>query len=148
MTEVVFWTLLSLLNWDESGDDEAVIEPVVVALSVKSANEILQFEEILSEKLYALDTIEHAREIGEDAYVNDKQHFSVDWFLYARCVVISNGEELYKEVISTPKSFPKDMEFEALLSIGPAAFERKTSQEYNHITKVSYETYSNKSGWK
>jgi len=147
MTEIVFWALLGLLNWDMAGDDDAVVEPVVVALSLKSEAEIRQFEEILSAKLYALDTIKHAKEIGEDGYVDESQYFSVDWFLYARCAVVANGEEFYKEVVTSPRRFPKDIEFEALLSIGATAFERKTGQEYNYVTKVSYETYSNSNGW-
>jgi hypothetical protein len=148
MTEVVFWALLSLLNWDKSGDDTAVIEPVIIALSEKSAEEILQFEDILAEKLHSLDTISHAKEIGEDSFVDEMKYFSADWFLYARCVVVANGDELYKEVLSHPKEFPKDMEFEALLSIGPSAYARKTGKEYSYVTKVSYETYSNIRGWK
>lgn len=146
MTEVVFWTLLSLLNWDQTGDDIAVIEPVVSALSEKSTEEIFAFEELLAQKLYALDTLVHAKEIGEDAY-KVGQHFSVDGFLYARCVVVANGSEVYSHILKNPKDFPKDMEFEALLSIGPIAYERKTGKEYGHVTKTSYETFANESAW-
>jgi len=147
MTEAVFWMIISLFDWSHEGDDEAVIEPAIVALSQKSEEEILQFEEILAEKLFALDTLAHAKEIGQEAYVNDDEYFSPDWFLYSRCVVVANGKELYDEVLKKPSSFPKDLEFESLLSIGPAAYERKMGKEYNHTTKLSYETYSNKAGW-
>ncbi|MEE1672476.1 hypothetical protein SNR37_001805 [Agarivorans aestuarii] len=41
MTEAVFWTLLSLLSWDKTGDDIAVIEPVVSALSEKRSEKML-----------------------------------------------------------------------------------------------------------
>jgi len=147
MTDIVFWALLSLLDWDKTGDDAAVIEPVAVALSERSIEEILEFEEILAQKLYTLDTNAHAEQIGEEAYVDENNYFSVDGFLYARCVVVANGKSLYESVVSDPKSFPKDLEFETLLRIGAIAYERKTGKEYNHITKVSYETYSNKEGW-
>ncbi|MEE1672477.1 hypothetical protein SNR37_001806 [Agarivorans aestuarii] len=40
------------------------------------------------------------------------------------------------------------MEFEALLSIGPMAYERKTGKEYDQATKTSYETFANESAWK
>lgn len=147
MNEAVFWMIISLFNWDKAGDDEAVIEAAIVELSKKSESEILQFEEILAEKLFELDTLAHAKEIGEEAYVNENEYFSADWFLYSRCVVVANGKELYNEVIKNPSAFPNDLEFEALLSIGPMAYERKTGKEYNHTTRLSYETFSNKAGW-
>ena len=148
MEEKEFWSLLSLLDWDESGDDDAVIEPVIKSLSKKSIKEIFSFEEILSQKLFALDTKKHAMEIGEDAYIDENEFFSVDGFLYSRCVVVANGEELFNEVLKNPKEFPKDMEFEAILSIAQEAYETKTGKEWEHVTEVDYETYSNKSGWK
>lgn len=146
MTEEVFWRIIGLLNWKKLGDDDAVIEPAIKALSLMTTDEIFKFEDILSEKLYALDTELHAREIGEDAYQPDK-HFSVDWFLYARCVVVANGPELFEYVINHPAAIPKDCEFEALLYIGPTAYERKTGDEFDHVPALSYETFSNNLGW-
>lgn len=146
MNEVVFWALLSLLSWDKTGDDIAVIEPVISALSEKSTEEIFAFEELLAQKLYALDTLVHAKEIGVDAY-REGQYFSVDGFLYARCVVVANGSDVYSHILKNPKDFPKDMEFEALLSIGPMAYERKTGKQYSYVSKTSYETYANESAW-
>lgn len=147
MTEAIFWMIIGLFDWRHEGDDDAVIEPAVIALSQKSEEEIIRFEEILAEKLFALDTLAHAKEIGEEAYADNGQYFSADWFLYSRCVVVANGRELYDEVLKNPSSFPKDLEFESLLSVGPAAYERKTGKEYSHTTKLSYETYSNRTGW-
>lgn len=147
MNEVVFWTIISLLNWDASGNDELVIEPAVVALMEYSAQDIIEFEEILADKLYRLDTLAHASSIGEEAYTDGSSYFSADWFLYSRCVVVANGKELYDSVLQQPKNFPKDIEFESLLLIGPEAFERKTGIEYTHSTKLSYETFSNKAAW-
>lgn len=68
MNEAVFWALIAMLNWNATGNDEAVIAPVVEELSQKSIEEIEQFDDILASKLYALDTKAHATEIGEDAY--------------------------------------------------------------------------------
>jgi hypothetical protein len=56
MNENEFWKIIELLDWDQSGDDESVVEPVVSALAKKENKEIYKFEEILSQKLYALDT--------------------------------------------------------------------------------------------
>ena len=146
MDEKKFWELINQLNWKKSGDDEAVIRPVVKKLSRVSIEDIFTFEDILSQKLFELDTEAHAREIGESAYGNDG-YFSVDYFLYARCCVVANGREFFEKVRANPSEFPKDMVFEALLSIAQQAFELKTGEEFNYDAKVSYETFSNKAGW-
>jgi hypothetical protein len=148
MLETEFWDFLSKVNWDATGDDEAVVEPLVEALSKINIEEIYAFEEILTKKLHALDTIAHAKEIGEDAYVNDKEYFSVDLFLYARCVVVVNGESLFERVLNNPKEFPKDMEFEAILYVAQQAYEKKTGKKWEYVADTDYETYSNKEGWK
>tara|TARA_R110002124_G_scaffold77590_1_gene207849 strand:- start:49 stop:495 length:447 start_codon:yes stop_codon:yes gene_type:complete len=147
MKEATFWLIISLLNWSEAGNDDAVIEPAVAELSKMSEAQILGFSELLAEKLYALDTLRHAKEIGEDAYIKPEEYFSADLFLYARCVVVANGKELYEQVLIDPQVFPKDLEFEALLYIASTAYERKTGKELDYQTKISYETYANKDGW-
>lgn len=147
MDEAVFWLLLSLLNWDATGNDDAVVAPVVEELSKKSVEEIHAFRDVLAEKLYLLDTKGHAKEIGEGSFT-EEGYFSVDQFLYARCVVVANGKDLYETVLKSPSSFPKDMEFEALLYIVHAAYEKKTGLQYDGVTKLSYETFSNEAGWR
>ncbi|OZG72411.1 hypothetical protein BTA51_14870 [Hahella sp. CCB-MM4] len=147
MNENEFWSIIGMLNWEESGDDEAVVEPVVDLLSQKSDEEIFQFEEILAQKLHALDTKAHAKEIGEDAYVNEKKYFSVDSFLYSRCVVVANGKELFQHILENPKEFPKDMEFEAILYVAQEAYEQKNDKEWEYVSPTDYETYKNISGW-
>ena len=42
---------------------------------------------------------------------------------------------------------PKDMELESLLTLAPRAFERATGREYDHVTAVDFETFSNRAGW-
>jgi predicted DNA-binding WGR domain protein len=146
MSEDVFWRIITLFNWKRTGDDEAVIEPAVAVLAKMQIDNILEFENILSEKLFALDTELHAREIGEDAWIPEK-HFSPDLFLYARCVVVANGRSFFDSVVSDPVRMPKDMEFESLLRVAPTAFERKTGSEFDHMSRVSYESFSNQVGW-
>lgn len=102
----------------------------------------------MSKKLYALDTLAHARHIGTDAYVDNRHHFSVDAFLYARCRVVANGQEIFESVLTVPAEFPKDMKFEALLGLASTAYELKTGQAPEFFkTSVSYETFSNQAGW-
>jgi hypothetical protein len=124
-----------------------VIAPAVAALAQMSVADIKRFEDTLADKLYALDTEAHAREIGEEAFVPGKT-FSVDWFLYERCAVVANGSRYYESVLADPTQMPKDMEFEALLSVGSTAHERKTGHHLDHVTPLSYETYSNEAGWR
>ena len=142
-----FWSIIGMLDWDESGDDEAVIEPVVNYLSKVSIEEIYQFEELLSQKLHALDTKAHAKEIGEDAYIDENKYFSPDAFLYSRCVIVANGEEIFDHVLNNPSDFPKDMEFEAILYVAQEAYERKTGQEWEYSSPTDYESFKNVSGW-
>jgi len=148
MKETLFWTLISLLNWGAVGNDEIVIEPVVISLSKLNIEEIQSFEDILAQKLYDLDAEKYAKEIGEEAYINNDKYFPTDGFLYSRCAVVANGEEIYSHILNSPKDFPKDIEFEALLTIARKAYEKKTGGVWEYVSKTSYETYSNKSGWK
>jgi uncharacterized protein DUF4240 len=148
MSDEQFWDLISRLDWSRAGDDEAVIEPVIAIVAAMGANAASAFEDVLAQKLYELDTREHARNIGEYAFVDGENDlFSVDWFLYARCVVVANGRAFFTKVLRNPELFPKDMDFEALLAIAPQAYERVTGQPFDHLTPVSYETFSNRSGW-
>jgi uncharacterized protein DUF4240 len=147
VTETDFWTLIELLDWDHTGDDEAVVAPVVEALAAKSVPDIEAFESVLAQKLFALDTEPHARAIGKHSYQGDDQEFSVDLFLYVRCCVVANGLKYYDLVLASPAKMPRDMEFEALLYIAGKAYKRKTGQEFSFVPSVSYETFSNKAGW-
>lgn len=146
MSKDLFWRIIALFNWKKTGDDEAVLEPAVKALAQMSVEDIRRFEDIMAEMLTALDTEAHAREIGQEAYQPGK-HFSVDWFLYVRCCVVANGRTYYESVLANPKQMPKDLEFESLLSLAATAFERKTGEEFDHVTSVNYETYGNRAGW-
>jgi len=147
MSDEVFWRIIRLFNWKKLGDDDAVVEPAVAALAQMCSDDILRFEEILSEKLFALDTEPHAREIGENAY-QDGEYFSVDLFLYVRGAVVANGPAFYAAVLADPKQMPKDGDFEPVLYVGRTAYERKTGLEFDYIPPVNYETYSNLEGWR
>lgn len=148
MSEDVFWRVIALFRWQKTGDDDAVIEPAVAALSQMNAQDIYQFEEILSHKLYQLDTLAHASNIGDESYKPD-EYFSADWFLYVRCCVVANGKELYEEALADPKEMPKDMDFEPILYVASTAYDRKTNaeDEFSFSPSLSYETYSNRDGW-
>jgi len=142
-----FWHLLHLLNWQEEGNDEAVITPVVAELAKLDIQDIFQFAEILAHKLYLLDGEEYAKEIGSDAYAGNKGAFAKNWFLYVRCCAVANGFDYYSSVLADPKKIPKDTEFQALLTIAPQAFKIKTGKRFSYVSKHNYETFSNKQLW-
>ncbi len=142
-----FWKLLSSLDWQEQGNDEAVIAPVIDELAKLDVQDILQFAEILADKLYLLDGESFAREIGADAYSGNKGAFAKNWFLYVRCCAVANGHDYYSTVLADPKQMPKDTEFQALLTIVPQAYKLKTGKRFNYATKYNYETFSNKQLW-
>lgn len=141
-----FWQIISLLDWEKEGDDDAVLQPAVAELAKGPIRHIFEFADMLSEKLYALDGRLFAEQIGEDAWTLDR-YFSVDNFLYARCCAIANGEAFNQEVLEHPDKMPKDMTFEALLYLPSAAYQLKTGHKYDYIPTFPIETYSNHAGW-
>lgn len=144
LTEDGFWQLIEQLDWEQEGNDNAVIEPLVQALANMPIANIHQFEDILAEKLWLLDTRAHAEASIRD---QEKDYLSVDGFLYDRCCIVANGKALYEEVLHDPSQFPTGLSFERLLSVARRAYERKTGKTWMHIPRKSYETYSNESGW-
>ncbi len=142
-----FWKLIALLDWQEGGNDNAVIAPVVKELAKLGIQDIFKFAEILANKLYLLDGKNYATEIGSDAYDGNKGGFAKNWFLYVRCCAVANGSQFYSSVLNEPKLMPRDTEFQALLTIAPQAYKIKTGKRFNYVTEHSYETFSNKRLW-
>lgn len=147
MDDRSFWQLTSRLDWNHTGDDALVIEPVVDALAEMDRSEIRAFQEILAKKLFALDGRAWAREAGSMIWWGEPDSLSQDSFLYARCVVVANGRAFYEAVLANPSKMPKNMEFESLIYIAPRAEERKQGATGGIDTEVSFETFSNRAGW-
>lgn len=149
MDEDIFWEIISSFNWKKTGDDDAVLRPAVKKLVSMTVEDIYKFADILSEKLYRLDGIDYASNIGEDSYKSEDEHFSVDYFLYVRCCVVANGKNYYEEVLRNPEKMPKGYDFEALLYLPMDAYNKKTkSDDYDYDSKFNYETFSNIEGWR
>lgn len=149
MNESTFWDIVERFAWDQTGDDDAVLEPAVQALAALDEGEIFAFDDLLAEKLHALDTREHCRACyaGELDPDDGDDYISADDFLYCRCVVVANGRGYYASVLADPTKMPQNMEFESLLTLPAAAYERKTGQDYEHISPVSCESFQNSTGW-
>lgn len=138
-----FWDVIQQLDWSKDSNDQ-IIEPVVDTLSKMYAANIYQFQDILSEKLWRLDTRAHAAVFtGEE----EEGYLSADDFLYARCGVVANGRAFYEQVVSNPGTIPADMTFSPLLRIAKKAYERKTGKKMTIVPAFNYETGSNTQGW-
>jgi len=123
LSDSEFWRIIALLDWDKTGDDEAVIASAVDELSKLPVAFIYQFQDKLAEKLYQLDTQIHAENCGANRWQSDK-YFSVDVFLYERCCVVANGKDFYEKVLADATQTPKDIDFEPLLYIAANAYEK------------------------
>ena len=145
-----FWPLIDLIDWEQE-DDEERLKPLVDFLAKGSEADICDFEILMSEFLYALDTKEHGRAWAQQ----NEGYLSSDLFLYTRCAVVVNGKEYFERILNNPDEVPADLEFEALLYVAMTAFEQKTGLDMDAFfdvvhpkMTVSYETGSNKEGWK
>lgn len=144
-TDDDFWNVIARLDWSKEADDQAVLQPAVQYLASLPLSGIYRFADMLSEKLWQLDTAAHARVfLEEDGQQGD---LSVDDFLYARCCVVANGKEAWQNVLSHPEQMPTEVTFEPLLHIVSAAYRLKTGKDQLIVPAYNYETYSNKAGW-
>ena len=144
LAESDFWDLIEQLDWSQEGNDTAVIEPVVQALTKAPLRHIYDFADILSHKLYLLDT-----EIYVDAHkdiLNDAD-FVADRFLYIRCCIVANGFSFFKHIQQNPTEMSIDTLFAPLLRIPNDAYRRKVGKPLAHIWAYPIETFSNTSGW-
>lgn len=147
MDEDEFWNVIAMLDWKHEGDDERVMRRATRYLAKKSDEDIYLFYDILSKRLYDLDGIAYARNIGEDSFQGNGTYFSPDWFLYVRCAVVANGRDYYDKVLRNPEEMPKDAEFESLLYLAYEAFEEKNGEEFDPVAAYDFETFGNKAQW-
>ena len=146
MNENLFWHAISLFDWNQVGDDAAVMGRAIDALSRLTLDDLAKFDEILAEKLYALDGLTYASNLApEDAY--DQGNFSADFFLLARCCVVANGRDYYEHVLNNPWDMPKNATYEPLLYLTYYAARQKGHEGYHPITRASVETFRNEVGW-
>ena len=76
-SEEQFWELIELFDWKQENRAD-IIQPAVIALAKMPVSSIYLFEDFLSEKLFNIDTKQHAM-----AYMKHQtdDYFSVDDFL-------------------------------------------------------------------
>lgn len=142
-TEEEFWQIIELLDWKQQKRAD-IIQPAVTALSKMPVSAIYLFQDFLSEKLFNLDTKEHAK-----TYMKQQtdDYFSVDDFLYVRCAAVAEGKEYYEGIIEDPTKLSADIDFEHLLSVAADAYKRKTGRNFEYSPLYNYETRSNIEKW-
>jgi hypothetical protein len=141
LSEDDFWQIIALLK-PAAKDKEERIAAAVNHLATLPTKHIYQFEDLLAEKLFSLDTAAHAAV----AYP-DNSYLSVDGFLYLRAGVVAEGLAVYQRALDNPASLNKEADFEPLLSLAALAYQQKTGRIFNYISPISYETYANEEGW-
>lgn len=141
-----FWNTMELCDWNKEGDDNKVLKPVIKYLSKQDDSVIFEFDNLMTELLYHLDTEKFAEQCRKvDPQMCD------DTFLYSRCVALINGPDYYEKVKLGKEKSVWSMEFESLLYVPQKAWalkHRVSVDEYPHIAPLSFETGSNKDGWK
>lgn len=140
-----FWTTMELCDWKKEGDDDKVLKPVIQHLSKQGDSSIFEFDDLMTELLYHLDTKKLAEQCREvEPLMCD------DSFLYSRCVALINGPTYYEKVKQGKEKAVWSMEFESLLYVPMKAWALKhhlSVEEYPHSSPLSYETGSNKDEW-
>ena len=101
LEERQFWDIIARLDGGRKRSED-IVAPAVEMLSHFSVENIYHFDEILAEKLHALDGEVYARALGWGQA--GSRHFSVDGFLYARCCAVANGASFYESVLKNPSS--------------------------------------------
>lgn len=139
-----FDLIMNVCDWDRSGDDNAVLKPLIDHLSKQSDEVIFSFEETMTELLHELDTKENM-----ERAVKCYPH-SDDTFLYSRCVALINGKQYFEEAKAGKRQDLWTSEFEAILYVARRAWSVKNGKDMNefpYFSKLSYETGSNKEAW-
>jgi len=147
MDRATFWRLIDTIDRValRSGDEDGAVQPLIEVLEAYGEKELQEFENLLTECLYDIDSEAHADAAGESGK-------SGDGFLYARCYVVASGETYYQGVLRDPATMPKSIEewCEPLLYVARRAWAASTSNDeesWEHEGPLSYETGSNAAKW-
>ena len=142
-SEEQFWQLIEMFDWKQKNRAD-IIQPAVIALAKMPVSAIYLFEDFLSEKLFNIDTKQHA-----EAYMKQQtdDYFSVDDFLYVRCAAVAEGRLYYENIEKNPATLSADIDFEHILSVASEAYKIKTGREFEYSPLYNYETKSNIDKW-
>ena len=140
MGETEFWELVKQIDMVsvDAEDCATGVEPITNALSKSSPEKILNFHEIMSQKLFALDS-EARCEVSCG---------SGDGFLYQRCYMIAQGLDNFQKALQSETHICGDFDWcESLLYVAREAWAKTQKTEWDFEASVSYETGSNAALW-
>ena len=140
LSETNFWRVIDSIDWSQASP-EGQLRPAIAMLAAMPLASIYLFSDILSEKLFLLDTRAHG-----DACLQEGE-LSVDDFLYVRCGIVAEGRDYYEKILQNPSEMPHDLSFEPLLNLADRAYQLKTGKKFEYFPANSVETYSNAAGW-
>ncbi|WP_460727170.1 DUF4240 domain-containing protein [Nocardia heshunensis] len=147
MTHEKFWALIATIDGRASRHSCRRLSRY---LASRPVTEIAGFAELLSEALYWLDQecfgLQPVIDTATSRRVGTQ---SGESFLRARCAVVAAGREVYSSMFDRPVMFARytALDGQCLLSIVPEAFRERTGLNWSRQTWLSFESYSNDSGW-
>jgi hypothetical protein len=130
MNQVEFWQIIDTASQVANGDAELLEAKLEEALAQHSPNDIIDFELLLRKYILEADDfrIMAAQKIIQ-GWVSD------DPYLYFRCWLISQGEQVYFEALRNPDFLAEldatedNTDFESLLYVATEAFRVSTSND-------------------
>jgi Protein of unknown function (DUF4240) len=135
MTDFEFWNLIARVDHQaDHGDEADAVLPVQAALSGKTEAELVEFQEALAQKLYAIDGEAYAQNAGESGS-------SADAFLYARLYVVARGVSITRRFAAILSGCPNPSESGASLCYTctsmPGRLSRGAQCRSGHIPRQS-----------
>jgi hypothetical protein len=130
MNQKEFWELIDITHQAAMGDAGIQEDKLIEELTQHSLDDIVDFERLLRQYILAADDfrVMAAQKIIQ-GWVSD------DPYLYFRCWLISQGEQVYSEVLRNPDFLAEldttqgDTDFEPLLYVADKAFALATGAE-------------------
>lgn len=120
-----FWKVIELLDWHYVGEDNNVVRRATSYLSRKPEAFILDFQQMLDEKIEALSICDSVKESDGLDPRTRKLFESEDTYLYTRCAIIAAGKKYYQSVLNNPLKIKENTEFKPLMDLPRNALFKK-----------------------
>jgi hypothetical protein len=135
MNKTEFWRIINFAHQQAPADDQMQEELLIKNLEQYSAEDIIEFECILRQTIIEADDfgVMAAEKIIE-GYVTD------DPYVYFRCWLIGQGEQVYTRALRNPDSLAEvvtpetQVDFEPLLYVATTAYRNKTGKQEEDAT--------------
>jgi len=125
-----FWKLLNAAVKESNGNMDIQANLLEASLSQMDTTHIVNFEEILREKIIECDEY---KVMAAAKIIND--FVSDDSYLYFRCWIIGMGKEVYEKALTNPDSLSSKInrdeiaDYEQLLYVATKAYSEKVGRD-------------------